>query len=137
MSTSSNLVRSRWLIRASLVLLVGCGSSTGLDTTKHNIQLKNQTDNFEFQASSLENVSDDVSYNWENTGTTANVDISGSITAGSATLTVTDGGGTQVFSQSLTQTGSTTTMAGTAGTWGIRVQISGVSGTLNFRLQKP
>ena len=59
------------------------------------------------------------------------------ITAGTATLTIRDANGTQVYSQSLTVNGTLVTNAGMSGNWTIQVALTNVSGTLNFRAQKP
>ncbi len=48
-----------------------------------------------------------------------------------------DAGGTQVYTHSLGENGTFQTLAGTAGAWSIEVTLSGASGNLNFRAQKP
>jgi hypothetical protein len=63
------------------------------------------------------------------------VDQSGTISAGTATLTIRDAAGTQVYTKSLTTTGSFVTSAGQSGAWTIQLVLNGVSGTLNFRVQ--
>jgi hypothetical protein len=52
-------------------------------------------------------------------------------------LVITDATGKQVYSRSLTENGTFTTSAGTAGNWTVRVSFSSVSGAVNFRIQKP
>ena len=119
---------------ALLLLGLGCGSdpvSPGRDW-----QVMNSADTFQFQATGMENYSKTIQYAWENSGTTANVDQSCSVTDGAATLTIRDANGTQVYSRNLAQNGSFTTGAGVAGTWTISVGFSSTTGTLNFRAQK-
>ena len=82
-------------------------------------------------------VTQTLDYTWHNTGTTADVNQSGVITGGSGTLRILDADGTQVYSRSLTETGTFATSAGTSGDWSIEVTLSSASGTLNFRVQKP
>ena len=101
------------------------------------LEIANTPDAFEWQVSVLENVTQTLTYTWQNSGTTANVDQSSSITAGTASVTITDADGMQVYSSSLGQDGTFTTDAGTAGGWTIEVVLSGVDGTLNFRADAP
>lgn len=124
-----------WTLLAGSLALAGCsGNVIGPD---NQLEVTNATDNFQLQATALDNISQTLSYLWQNTGTSANVDQSGSVTAGSATLTILDQTGAQVYVSSLASTGSFQTSAGLAGTWTIRVEMDGMSGALNFRVQKP
>ncbi|MDH3497072.1 MAG: hypothetical protein OER21_09925 [Gemmatimonadota bacterium] len=128
--------RLAWAALVGMLSVAACdsGSVIGPD---NQLQVTNATDNFQLQASALDNVSQTLTYTWQNTGTSANINQSGTLTAGSATLTIEDDAGTQVYSRSLGETGTFQTTAGTAGVWTIRVVLSGMSGTLNFRAQKP
>lgn len=122
---------------ASLVLVAAaCGDSNTLGPD-NQVQVDNVTDSFQWQASDMSEVSQTLTYTWTNTGTTANVDQSSSITAGSATLHVTDDQGQQVYSSSLSDDGTFQTNQGASGDWTVTVELSGASGTANFRLQKP
>ncbi|MDH3570276.1 MAG: hypothetical protein OER89_08820, partial [Gemmatimonadota bacterium] len=67
----------------------------------------------------------------------ANIDQSASLTGGSATLTVSDADGTEVYTRSMGETGTFQTTSGTSGMWTIEVTLSGANGMLNFRAQKP
>lgn len=134
-------MRTHRLIWSGMALLavagVACSSSNVLGP-ENQLEVTNTTDNFQLQASALDNVSQTLSFEWTNTGTQANVDQSGAITGGSAILTIRDGAGAQVYTRSLAQTGSFQTPAGgSVGTWTITVSLSSASGTLNFRVQKP
>lgn len=122
---------------ASLVLMAAaCGDSNTLGPD-NQVQVDNVTDSFQWQASDMAEVSQTLTYTWTNTGTTANVDQSSSITAGSATLRVTDDRGEQVYSSSLSDDGTFQTNQGASGDWTVTVELSGASGTANFRLQAP
>jgi hypothetical protein len=125
----------RWWALAGALGLAACGGNViGPD---NQLQVTNTTDSFQLQATGLVNISQTLYYLWENTGTGANVGQSGTVTAGSATLTIQDQAGTIVYLANLGDTGTFQTTPGLAGTWILRIELHGMSGTLNFRLQKP
>ena len=126
--------RSRTAVAlATLLLALACGSDP---LAPFQPEITNAPDNFQFQATGLTGVTWFQEYVWENSQTTANVDHSSAITGGTTLLTIRDHNGTQVYSAALGSSGSVTTSAGVAGTsWRIRVQLTNVSGTLNFRVQ--
>ena len=128
----------RRLLGVSLasVLLLACGD-TNLIGPDNQLQVSNDTDRFEWQASVLENVTQTLSYTWQNTGTSANIDQSSSITSGTATLTIWCVNGNEMYSGSLTQDGTFDTAVGQSGEWTIEVVLVGVHGTLNFRVDTP
>ncbi len=101
------------------------------------LEVTNNTDTFQAQASNMVDITQTLTYSWQNTGTTANVDQSGAITGGSGTLLILDADGTQVYSRSLAETGTFVTTDGTTGAWSIEVALSGTSGTLKYRVQQP
>lgn len=104
------------------------GSGTGTEP-----QITNTTDDFQYQINTT-NFSTNGGYTWRNTGTSARVTNSSSISAGSGTLVVRDSGGRIVYSKNLNEGG--TTEAGPTGEWRIEVAPAGVTGTINFRVQK-
>ncbi|EQB63829.1 MAG: hypothetical protein RBG1_1C00001G1408 [candidate division Zixibacteria bacterium RBG-1] len=120
-----------------LALLVGCSKKSTSSLAPFQPQITNMPDDFQFQATGVENVTTTEQYVWQNTGTSANVNQSCAITSGSATLTIYDNDTVQVYSQSLTANGTYATSVGTTGSWLIRVQLTNCYGTLNFRAQKP
>jgi hypothetical protein len=125
----------------ALSLLVVAVIGTGCDSGKtlgpaNQLEVTNSADNFQAQATALDNVSQTLTYTWPMSGTVANVDQSGTVTGGDGTLTVLDDAGTQVYTKSLAQTGSFQTSAGTAGAWTIQIELHGMSGVLNVRVQK-
>jgi hypothetical protein len=126
--------------RATLVSLMLALAACGSDSVTNSLfepEVANLADNFQFQATAVSHVSQTVTYNWQNSGTTANVDQSGSVTGGAATLSIRDAGGNVVYTDDLTSTGSFTSDAGTSGTWTIQLVLTNVTGNLNFRVQKP
>lgn len=129
--------RTVFLASALLLVLTGCGGGNN-NTLGPQFQpeVMNNVDNFQFQATGLTGVTQTLTYSWRNTGTQASVDQSCSITAGTATVSLRDSTGAQLYSRSLTEGGSFPSSAGLAGTWTIGVTLNRVKGTLNFRAQK-
>ena len=104
------------------------GSGTGTEP-----QITNTTDDFQYQINTT-NFSTNGGYTWRNTGTSARVSNSSSISAGAGTLVIRDAGGRIVYSKNLSEGG--TTEAGPTGEWRIEVAPANVTGTINFRVQK-
>jgi hypothetical protein len=119
------------------VLAVGCSDSPTDPFAEFNPEVTNQADDFAFQASNISGLTGSVDYEWETTGTIANVDQSTVLSAGTATITILDADGTTVYSRSLADDGNFPTETGVAGTWTIRIAVSNMAGTVNFRVQKP
>ena len=124
------------VVLASVVGTGACGDKNPVGPSNQP-EIANNRDNFQFQASNLRNTTQTFSYAWENTGSSANVNQSGQISSGTARLTLRDASGTQVYTRSLTETGTFSSTSGTPGNWRIEVLLDGVTGTLNFRVQKP
>jgi hypothetical protein len=124
------------LIRIALpcvaLVLIGCSSDSPV-VPGIQPEVVNSVDNFQFQVTSMQNYTGTLDYAWSNTGPMADVDQSCQITAGAATLVLLDNAGAEVYSGNLSEGGSYTSSAGNNGNWTIRVMLSGVSGTLNFR----
>ncbi len=125
-----------WGLLAGTLALGACSGGNVLGPD-NQLDVTNNADDFAIQATALDNISQTLIYEWEMSGTTANVDQSGSVSAGGGTLTIMDDNGAEVYSRSLAQTGSIQTDAGTAGTWTIRIDLDGMSGSLDVRVQKP
>jgi hypothetical protein len=129
---SSNPVRGITL--ACLIFAAACSSDP---TAPPGIQpqIVNNTDAFSFQVTSLNGVTGSYPYTWQNTGTLAKIthasDAGGT---GTATLTITDAVGTQVYSGAFATSGEpVTSPAGVAGTWTITVTFASYSNTqVNF-----
>jgi hypothetical protein len=100
-------------------------------------EVSNTVDSFALQATEVANVNTTLSYSWENTGTSANVNQATVLSQGSAMLVLRDADGTTVYARDLAENGTFVTSAGATGTWTIQVQLSDCSGTLNFRSEKP
>ncbi len=123
---------------AGVLGTMACGgeSTTNPIGPSNQPQVGNSPDNFQFQVSNLTRTTQTLTYTWTNTGTIADVNQSGRIDAGDATLTLRDGAGNQVYTRSLRTTGTFASARGAAGQWRIDVQITDATGTLNFRVQK-
>jgi hypothetical protein len=119
----------------ALAFVAACGDSNPIGPSNQP-EVANNTDNFQFQASNLTSTSQTLTYSWVNTGTAANVDQSGAISRGQATVTLRDGANAQVYSGDLRNTGTFISASGGSGTWRIEVHLTDVTGTLNFRVQK-
>ena len=134
MRRKNNTVRRAILL---LVLLAGTAcDDANVIGPENQLEVTNAADDFQFQVSVLDRVSQTLTYDWENTGPQATIDISEAITSGSATLTITDAQGTVVHEGEVANGQGGSTIAGAAGTWHIRVTLDTVTGTFNFRVQK-
>ncbi len=135
------MIRNRVAVAASVLLLFaeflgGCGGGGNALNPQFQPQVTNQADNFQFQTTGITNITQTLTYTWQDSGTAANINQACSITAGTATLTILDANGAQVYSASLANNGTFSSTSGASGAWTIKVVLSGVSGTLNFRVQK-
>ena len=129
-------------LRAAIVLLLAlvaasCGGDTNPIGPENQPEVANLQDNFQFQASNLTGTTQTLTYTWANTGTSANVNQSGTVSSGTATLTIRTPAGAQAYSRSLSETGTFATGTGAPGNWQNEVRLVNVTGTLNFRVQKP
>lgn len=126
----------RSLLLVLVATLVGCDSPTapGIEP-----EIVNDPDSFSYQVRDIRNSSGTWEYTWQNGGTLATVSHSTNAGGtGSATLTVLDAVGTQVYSSPLLTSGEPTTApAGVAGAWTIRVAYSNYSNSqVNFELSR-
>jgi hypothetical protein len=117
------------------MIVAACGSNTG-PLAPFQPQINNLPDNFQFQATGVTNVTWTYTYMWSNSGDSATVNQASTITGGSATLTIFDNNGTQLYSQSLSANGTFGMIKGLHGNWTIKVVFANYSGTVNFRAQK-
>ena len=137
MNISSPRLRLAGLgLLASLVMGACGGDTPSSPLAPFQPQINNAPDNFQFQATGVANVTWTHDYVWSNSGTGASINQSTTVASGTATVTVFDANGTQVYSQSLSANGTFTTAPGVAGDWTIRVTLSQYDGTINFRTQK-
>ncbi len=121
---------------ALTVLTLAACDSANVIGPDNQLEVTNATDNFQFQVSALDAVSETRNYDWENTGTQAKVDISQAITGGSAQLTISDADGNVLYDEDIAQDSDGDTPAGIPGTWRITVTLRDTTGTFNFRVQK-
>jgi len=132
------LTDSKILVTGLLIALVslGCGSDPApTSLSSFQPEIINAQDSFQFQATGLTGVTTTVTYTWDNTGTQATVNHSSAITAGTTLMELLDDSGVMVYSDSLKASANEPTAAGVAGTWTVRVTLTGVRGTLNFRAE--
>ena len=119
-----------------LILSVACGGGNSTLNPKFQPQINNQADNFQFQATSVTNVTQTLTYAWQDTGTASSINQASTVTAGSAFVTLKDANGIAVYSANLTANGTFSSLQGVSGNWTIIVTLTNASGTLNFRAQK-
>lgn len=129
---------SRVAALAGLAFVVACGDSP---TAPPGIQpqITNLTDAFSYQITSLDNVTGTYDYAWQNTGTLAKVTHASNAGAtGTATVTLKDANGTEVYSGALATSGEPiSSPAGVAGAWTITVTYVGYSNAqVNFGVVK-
>ena len=135
--------RQSWSLKSLLVLsaltailAVGC-SSTPNQPPAPGIEpeVLNSTNTFQLQVSSVENYTGVVEYVWSNTGIEANINQSCNIQPNQALLRIIDADGTEVYSQDLSVDGSFASELGVSGDWRVRVEMTAMTGTLNFRAE--
>ena len=116
--------------------LGACGDSTG-PLAPFQPQINNAPDNFQFQATGVTNVTWTFNYTWSNSGTAASLNQATTVTSGTATVTIYDANGTQVYTNDLSANGTFPTSTGVTGNWTIRVVFTNYSGpAVNFSVQK-
>ena len=132
--------RTRWLAGAllsgAMLCMAGCGDDQNLIGPENQLEVQNQVDQFELQLSALADVTDRRTFEWQNTGTRATLDVSEEVLGGSAILTVRDADGTVLYEADIADDHDATTPAGTAGLWMIELELTHTTGTFNFRIQK-
>ena len=121
-----------WLAVGSVVL-AACGDATG---PGREPEIINTTDNFQYQISDVRDFTGTQVYTWQNTGTTATVNQSAAVAAGSVTLVLRDAAGMEVHNRSLAENGTFSSSAGTPGQWTVRVIYGDADATVNFRLDR-
>jgi len=133
--------RARHLLTSGLALALAVSISGACDTRIPSVpqlepQVVNLRNSFNFQATNLVGVFEDVTYRWQIDGTTATVDQSPTALLGAATVFVSDARGVQVYQRSLAENGTFTTTTGAPGTWTIRLHFEDASGDVAVQLNK-
>lgn len=133
----ATLKSARSAALTALILAAGC--SDGPTAPGIQPQITNATDAFSYQVSAIQGFSGSYTYTWQNTGTLAKIThASDAGSTGSATLTVKDAAGTQVYTGPLATTGQPLSApAGVAGAWKITVVYSNYTNSqVNFAVLK-
>lgn len=123
----------RRLALGALLLTLGCDDDP---LAPFQPEIGNATDSFQFQVTALRDVTTIREYDWQHTGTMANVNQSTALGGGTARLVIRDAGGAEVYRRDLTANGTFQTSTGAAGRWRIRVELVNASGAVNFRVQR-
>lgn len=128
----------RYWLQSLLVLncltLAACGNN--VLNPNFEPEISNVVDTFQFQATDITGVSQTLSFTWQNGGAAANINQSSSLSKGSATLTINDAEGIEIYRNDLGENGTFATNEGLAGNWTINVTLSNLRGTINFRAEK-
>lgn len=119
---------------ALIVCLAGCG---GDPLEPFQPEINNAPDSFQLQATNVRDVTTTLNYTWRNAGTRANINHSTTTVQGSARIVVRSATGVLVYDHSLEPSLNEQTAQGNSGDWTIQVVLSGFSGTLNVRVEKP
>lgn len=123
---------------ATLALLVfgaACGDNGTAPAPGIQPQIVNNTNAFSYQLTNLNNVTGTYEYTWQNTGTLAKVSHASNAGAtGTATVTLRDAAGTQVYTGPFATTGEVVSSpAGMAGAWTVIVTYANYSNAqVNF-----
>lgn len=133
MRTKSPL-RFPLLALAAAAALTGCDGTNTLDDSQITIQ--DLSDDFSWSVAGLDEVSDGRRYLWTVTGTQIAVDVTQSISGGSAFLQIRDGLGTVVYAENIGDEVDADSDVGVAGLWQIDIVLTKVSGGFGFRAQR-
>lgn len=125
-----------WTAAAAVLFVAACSDAATVIGPENQLEVTNAVDQFQFQLTDLDEVTDQRSYQWENTGTEATVDVSQAISGGSAILTIRDAEGTIMYREEIAEDSDGNTAIGVAGTWQIDIVLTDSRGTFNFRVQK-
>jgi len=123
----------RGLVVLMLALVAGCANELGPENER---EVVNVPDRFSYSITNLEEISDAERFEWQNTGTTAEIEILQGITRGNALLSVQDAAGTVLYRDDIADGNDTVTEAGVAGTWIIEVSFDGTSGAFSFTVAR-
>lgn len=138
MSVTTSITR-RGIALTVLALMAACGDGPTAPPPGLQPQITNNTDAFSYQITSLNNVTGTYNYAWQNTGTFAKVTHSSNSGAtGTATLTLRDAVGAQVYTGAFASSGQpSSSPAGVAGAWIITVTYTNYTNAqVNFGVAK-
>ena len=120
-----------------LVALSACGESS-IFGPDNQLQVSNNADQFHLQAQTIAAQSGTETYSWVVSTATASVShANAALTAGTATVTILDADGAEVYGASLGEAsnGEAVTAEGAIGTWTVIVTMSGATTDhINFQL---
>ena len=133
------MIPRRPLARAAALALLGAAVACADSVVRqvgpvNDPELVNVPDSLYFIASDLENVNDQFTWSWENTGTRAEVIHRAFIHHGYGILTIDDAVGTRVDSTLLEWELDASTAAGVPGTWTVTLILAGARGRAEFSL---
>lgn len=134
LNAMTKLLRPALLLAAVVVAACDSPTAPGIEP-----EITNSTDSFFYQVRDVSNFTGTFEYTWQNGGTLATVSHSSNAgSSGTATLTLLDADGTQVYSGPLLSSEeAATSPSGVAGAWTVRLVFSNYSNTqVNFELSR-
>jgi len=117
------------------IALTACADDNPLGPDSQ-VQISSAPDNFLLQVRFMEDGTDDLIYNWGNTGTQAAINISQTVGSGSVVLIIKDHEGTVVHQDDITTEDSADTAVGVTGDWTIEIHIVNATGTFTISVIK-
>jgi hypothetical protein len=125
----------RWLVPAALILGIGCADSIVREISSDNDpQVINTPQKFQFTATDLRNVNDELVFTWPNSAPKATFHHDSFLDHGYGIVTINDAAGVLVDSTLLELDLETDTRAGTPGNWTITLTFASARGRTNFIL---
>jgi len=120
-----------------LVALSACGESS-IFGPDNQLQVSNNADQFSLQAQTVVDQSGTESYDWVVTTNTAAIShANAALTGGTATVTILDADGTQVYTASLSEAsnGNSVSDVGVIGTWTVIITMTNATTDhINFQI---
>lgn len=129
----------RGALLGALALAAACSDGPTAPPPGIQPQIVNNADAFSYQITDLNDVTGTYQYTWQNTGTLAKVThASNAGASGTATVSLRDAAGTQVYSGPFATSGEPLSApAGVAGAWTITVTFTNYSNAqVNFAVTK-
>ncbi len=118
-----------------VVLLVGCGTDP---LGAFPREFTNADDRFEFETlSDVIDITRTETFDWSNSGITADISSQTTTNGGEARLVLRDAGGAEVYNDVLTPDLAATTQGGESGAWTIELVLTNYSGSIHFVIETP
>jgi hypothetical protein len=127
------------LIVLACLALSSCGGDDEEDSPTASTLEPEITSNatmFQYELGDVADVTTTLTYRWANTGSQIRATHFSTITAGSGGVFVEDADGTPVYSGVLATDGTEVSIFGAPGSWTIRVELDGFTGSVGFTIDR-